>query len=259
MTKKRKWNFNQEMNPMKQPAHKMNAPPFRKAGWVCGLALMLSAGMGATNSAQAANLDFIYAPAIGHVAPPLVTVTLTDLGNTVKFDVFNQAGTGTKLDSLYFNFAKDALNPAQLQFTNVSAAVGTFTTVLAPTTSTQLASLRPGPDGFFDGKFEYTTNNFLGNGQTLSFELGMLDQNLNPINLDPVHFNFLSIPGPGGTPGPFLLASHLQNYLVPGTTETSAWIAAVPLPPAAVLFGAGLVALVGLGAGNWKKWNRGLA
>lgn len=213
--------------------------------------LILCAGM-ATSPASAAtvyNLDFIYAPAIGHVASPLGTVTLTDLGNTVRFDLLNQAGAGTKLDSLYFNFAKDALNPSQLQFTNVSAAVGTFTTVLAPTTTdTSNNALRPGPDGFFDGKFEYTTNNFLGNGQTLTFDLGIPTQ-----DLDPIHFNFLSIPGPGGTPGPFLLASHLQNYLVPGTIETSAWIAAVPLPSAVVLFGAGLVALVGLGARNWQR------
>ena len=240
---------------MKQPLNRMNAPPFRKAGWVYGLALLLSGGLVTTNSAQGAtvyNLDFIYAPAIGQVAPPLATVTLTDRGpieGTVRFDVFNQAGVGTKLDSLYFNFAKDALNPSQLQFTNVSAAVGTFTTVLAPTTTdTSNNALRPGPDGFFDGKIEYTTNNFLGNGQTLTFDLGIPSQ-----DLDPIHFNFLSIPGPGGTPGPFLLASHLQAFDVPGSTETSAWIAAVPLPPAVVLFGAGLVALVGLGARNRRQ------
>jgi hypothetical protein len=236
------------MNPMKLPAHQMNASPFRKAGWVCGLALLLSSGLGVTNSAQGAlyNLDFIYAPAIGHVVTPLATVTLTDNGDKVTFDLFNQAGAGTKLDSLYFNFQAAGLTPSQLQFTNVSATAGTFLTVLEP--AMPAAALRAGPDGFFDGKFEYTTNNFLGNGQHLTFDLGIPGQ-----NLDPIHFNFLSSPGPGGTPGPFLLASHLQNYLVPGTTETSAWIAAVPLPPAAVLFGAGLVALVGLGARNWQR------
>jgi hypothetical protein len=36
-------------------------------------------------------------------------------------------------------------------------------------------------------------------------------------------------------------------------------ITAVPLPPAVILFGAGLVALIGLGAGNWRKRNSSLA
>ena len=34
---------------------------------------------------------------------------------------------------------------------------------------------------------------------------------------------------------------------------------AVPLPASVILFGAGLVALIGLGAGNWRKRNRSLA
>ena len=33
----------------------------------------------------------------------------------------------------------------------------------------------------------------------------------------------------------------------------------VPLPPAVILFGAGLVALVGLGARNWQQKRSGLA
>jgi hypothetical protein len=58
-------------------------------------------------------LDYIFSPATGPVAP-LGTVTLTELGTAVKFDVQNQAGTGTKLDSLYFNFAQGTINPLSL-------------------------------------------------------------------------------------------------------------------------------------------------
>jgi hypothetical protein len=36
-------------------------------------------------------------------------------------------------------------------------------------------------------------------------------------------------------------------------------ITAVPLPPAVILFGAGLIALVSLGAGSWRKRNNSLA
>src|SRR5262249_14543589 len=141
------------------------------------------------------------------------TVTLTDLGNTVRFDVVNQAGAGSKLDSLFFNFAKGTFNPNQLEFSNISAAVGTFNTQLAMTQDSTEAGLKPDGDGFFDGKIEYTTGNFLANGQTLSFELGLAGQDLDPSN-----FNFLSIPGPGaGNPGPFTLASHIQA-IPPGNT-----------------------------------------
>ena len=41
-----------------------------------------------------------------------------------------------------------------------------------------------------------------------------------------------------------------------GTLST---LTAVPLPAAVILFGAGLVALVGLGAGSWRKKNNSLA
>jgi len=36
-------------------------------------------------------------------------------------------------------------------------------------------------------------------------------------------------------------------------------LTAVPLPPAVILFGAGLIALVGLGAGSWRQRNNSLA
>jgi len=44
----------------------------------------------------------------------------------------------------------------------------------------------------------------------------------------------------------------------PGTpfVEGHLTMAPVPLPPAIILFGVGLVALVGLGAGNWRQTNR---
>jgi hypothetical protein len=234
---------------MKQPLNRNPSRLLTKAGWVCGLALLLSAGLGTSNSAQAATIYFLdnifssdgppAAPPVGPAFPPLGIVTLTDLGDQVRFNVVNLAGTGTKLDSLYFNFEKGTLDPDQLVFSNVNAAGGTFTTVLADTTSSQGVGLKADGDGYFDGKFEYTTNNFLGHGQILSFDLGIAGQ-----NLDPIHFNFLSIDPQGNSPGPFVLASHIKAF--PG--EGSAWVGTVspvPLPPAALLFGSGLLAMVG--------------
>lgn len=66
-------------------------------------------------------LDYIFSPPTGMVTP-LGTVTLTDLGAAVQFDITNQAGACSKLDSLYFNFAQGTMNPDQLTFSNVSAA-----------------------------------------------------------------------------------------------------------------------------------------
>lgn len=182
-------------------------------------------------------LDYIFSPPTGS-GVPLATVTLTDLGNAVQFDVMNQAGAGTKFDSLYFNFAHGSMNPDQLTFSNVSAAAGTYSTLLAPTISSTLAGLKADGDGYFDGKFQYDGSNFLGHGDTLSFRLSAAGQDLGVED-----FHFFSLPG-GGT-GSYIMASHIQN--MPGT-GSSVWVgtvAAVPLPAAALLFGTGLVGLAG--------------
>src|SRR5262249_6541539 len=158
----------------------------------------------------------------GTVAP-LGTVTLTDLGNEVQCSIFNQAGAGSKLDSLYFNFAQGTSNPNQLVFSNVSAVAGTSSTVLAPTTSSMIGALKADGDGYFDGKFQYSGSKVLGNGQTLSFRLSATGQNLGVDD-----FNFLSLPG-GGT-GSFIMASHIQSLPQHGSSVWVGTVASVPLP-----------------------------
>ena len=181
------------------------------------------------------NLDYVFSPATGTVAP-MGEVTITDLGTAVRFDLVNLAGAGTKPDSLYFNFADGTTNPNQLAFSNVSAALGTYTTLLAPLTSSTLAQLKADGDGYCDGKVEYTSNNVLGNGQTLSFQLSAAGQDLAGSD-----FHFFSLPGGGS--GSYILASHIQNLQPGGTSAWVGTVAAVPLPGAALFFVSGLSGL----------------
>jgi len=172
-------------------------------------------------------LNFIFSPATGTVAP-MATVTLIDLGNAVQFNLLSQAGAGSKLGSFYFNFAQGTINPNQLTFSNVSASNGTYSTTLAPLTSSTVNALKADGDGFFDGKIEYLRNNFLGHGQTLSFRLSSVGQNLGIED-----FNLFSLPGGGS--GSYIMASHIQSLPQGGSSAWVGTVAAVLLPAAALL------------------------
>lgn len=50
------------------------------------------------------NLNYVFSPEPGHTVAPMGTVTLTDVGTAVQFDIVNKAGAGSKLDSLYSTF-----------------------------------------------------------------------------------------------------------------------------------------------------------
>mgnify|MGYP001572206432 CR=1 FL=1 len=219
----------------------MMAHKLRRLKWswavtgLLGLALWLAASPAHAATVTYA-LDYIFSPATGSVTP-LGTVTLTDLDNAVQFDVLNQAGTGTKLDSLYFNFTHGSLIPNQLLFSSVSAASGTYSTLLASSIGATDNSLKADGDGYFSGKLAYSTNNFLGQGQTLSFRVSAAGQTLSVAD-----FHFFSLPGGGA--GSYIMASHVQNMPLTGS---SVWVGTVvPIPAAAVLFGSGLLGLVGM-------------
>ena len=216
-------------------------------GLCAGLALCLAA-LPAQAAVVTYDLNYVFSPTPGPVSP-MARVTLTDVGNFVDFTVQNLAGVGTKLDSLYFNFAQGTINPIALAFSQVAVngttlAAANYSTLLASTQSTLNPGLKADGDGYFDGKIAYTTNNFLANGSTWLFRLSSTGNNLDTSN-----FNLLSLPGGGS--GSFTMAAHIQA--LPGAmgyAGNSAWVgtpvpaAPVPLPAAALLFSSGLIGVL---------------
>ncbi|MBU6435353.1 MAG: hypothetical protein KGS09_18640 [Nitrospirae bacterium] len=86
------------------------------------------------------------------------------------------------------------------------------------------------------------------------------------IGVTPVSFNFDGDASPAFPPS---LSSFMSNHwrltfsgagnpTILGSL-TSLTLTSVPLPAAVILFGTGLVALAGLGAGNWRRQKTGLA
>jgi hypothetical protein len=212
---------------------------------VVGLAALAIVGQPVGSQAATYQLDYEFAIPVGVLALPSATVTLTDLGNNLRFSVVNNL-SGSKFKSLYFNFNGDSFgkDPDDLTFSNVKVngttlASSKYEKVLAPSETSTLSSLRADGDGYFDGKLAFKNSNFLAFGETLTFDLSLGGSH----NLQESHFQHLSIPGPGGSPGPFVMAAHVQNV---NSAGDSYWIgpnpnpAPVPLPAAALLFGTGL-------------------
>lgn len=218
-------------------------------GLCAGLALCLAA-----LPAQAATVDLNYVfssnttPGVG-LTSTQVGVNVLDLGNAVQFDITNLAGAGTRLSNFYFNFEHGSVNPNQLIFSNISAtdnASPNYTTVLAATTSTFDNSLKADGDGYYDGKFSYLGNSnlHLTNGARLSFLLSAVGQDLAVEDFTTI----FSMPSPGPTTtGEYVMAGQILG----ATSGKSFWVgsntapAPVPLPAAALLFGSGLLGLVG--------------
>lgn len=108
---------------------------------------------------------------------------------------------------------------------------------------------------------ELVVNKLISGTKVNGFKPTSFDINL----VDGTHLAFDSqYPTTVPTLGSFLTTDQWRLVFVPGSQVvqgalTSISITAVPLPAAVILFGAGLIALVGLGAGSWRQRKNSIA
>lgn len=215
--------------------------------FIIAIALLLATVGGGQAVATAAEvsypLDQMFHP-IPIEVPILAVVSLTDVGDRVRIDVTNLA-VG-ELNSLYFNFNGDPYNrdPRHLTFSNVRLdgellTNPAFRTNLAPNENARLGNLMPTGDGFFDGRIVLNRNHAnVGQGQTLSFDLG-----ISGVNLSIADFQLPSLPNGGPMEG-FVFASQIF-----GLNGGSIWVGGltpVPLPASFLLFGSSLIGLIAI-------------
>jgi hypothetical protein len=126
---------------------------------------------------------------------------------------------------LYFNL-DPILNPTDLSIVNSGGTGPAPVSIL-----TGVDAFKADGDGLYDIFVNLpTSTDTFGAGESLIFDItGIASLTANS-------FNFLSFPD-GGT-GPFLAAAKVQSTGIDG--EGSDWIAPVPVPAAAWLFGSGL-------------------
>jgi hypothetical protein len=195
----------------------------------------------------------------------LVTFSFTGAVSQVSTPLFPALNAGQTLSgSFQFN---DAILDS-----NGSGTIGRYNNAITALT------VNLGPFSGFLGTATPGNNNFiriLNNPSADAYEVrAPLDSTSSVGSFDPVFFR-ITLKDPSGT---VFINDHLPT--VPPSLSSFATdrfrivfedgsgvarvlgsltsLTAVPLPAAVILFGAGLVALIGLGAGTWRKRNNSL-
>ncbi len=173
---------------------------------------------------------------------PWLKATFEDSGVnmvTLTMDASGLQGSGEFVSGWYFNSTVVPLTES-----HQSGATGSFSQVA--NTADQTAGFKADGDGFFDFKFEF------GNGDLGPKDGGPLTSvyKLTGTGITANSFNTISHGGPANKTG-FGSAAHVQGIAPDSNNNTSGWIApsnppmATPIPNAALLFGTGLLGLIG--------------
>ena len=208
----------------------------------------------AVTPATAAPVTFSFTGSVGNVTGPV--------GN-----LFPTLGTGAMNGTITFSLPPAPPNIPGAYFSpspitgltlTIPSGLGTYTAIqnTNPTSAVGIFNNSPG-DGFVaTSSMSQVNNSPIGAGNALPFNFYMefLDSSGNVFsNQDLVtSLNIMTTP-----PGLGSFNSNLWRLeFTDGNRVTgsfSSFTAPVPLPPAVILFGAGIVALIGLGARNWRR------
>lgn len=207
-----------------------------------GAALLISSVPAAASAALLSfDLGFEFSGGTDPAGPsPWATATFDDdTGNPNTVDVtLSTAGLVADefISNWVFNF-DPALDPTLLTFAVVDNSAS------AAGVNFGVDAFKPDGDGFFDIEFDFPPppGNFAAKfttGEQVIYTL------IYTSPIDVSSFDFFSAPPPGGGPGPFQTAAHVQG--IGPTGSDSGWVSEVPVPEpstALLLLAPGLLAL----------------
>lgn len=222
-----------------KPAHRVHLT-FLKLAFTAGMLLWAYI---AVTPATAVTVQYSFTGTVNQVSPQLSSTFITNPSPTAMSGLITVDSTDT-------NTANASLG--RYTITNFSLNIGGYTATMGTSGNVQIRNGPPGND-----QFNVTVN--APNGPAVSG----LAPRIFQIQLVGPNSIFTSDALPLSTPSVTSFTNQNLWRLVfgAGTTTTVSGVMTavthVPLPPTAILFGAALVALVGLGGGNWKQRSAG--